>query len=146
MYLSVSAKPSFPTRYKDAPVQTQSLAIFPVFAGISGSYKTTLILAKILTLHLLLNFITNTNSFLKQLFFKKLNKKFLGQFLQHNRRFPYPSISLCASLITGSPRITQKAIANTAVQYATVQRISACAIPGIFAVTIRTKARTLATA
>ena len=37
VYLSVRAKPSLPTKYKDAPVQAQSLAIFPVFCGISGS-------------------------------------------------------------------------------------------------------------
>ena len=40
VYLSVSAKPSLPTNYKEAPVQAQSLAILPVFCGISGSYKT----------------------------------------------------------------------------------------------------------
>ena len=42
VYLSVSAKPNFPTRYKEAPVQAQSLAILPVFCGISGSIKATL--------------------------------------------------------------------------------------------------------
>jgi hypothetical protein len=49
VYLSDKEKPSFPTKYKDAPVHAHKRAIFPVFCGISGSYKTTLSLDMIIS-------------------------------------------------------------------------------------------------